>query len=87
MCFGRFGEPPWKKKAVFLAGGVGRFLLPFFGGFSGAAEVLAEKTFSFEKTEVGFAPTASKERPRRAAAMMPPVASPAGTLRGGFSVM
>lgn len=40
-----------------------------------------------KKTQVGFVPTASKERPRRVAAMMPPVASPAGTLRGGFGVM
>ena len=53
--------------------------------FLGAAEVGGKKLF--EKTEVGFVPTASKERPRRVAAMMPPVASPAGTLRGGFGVM
>lgn len=82
MCFGRFGEPPWKKKIVFFGGGVetvGRCL------FLGAAEVGGKKLF--EKTEVGFVPTASKERPRRVAAMMPPVASPAGTLRGGFGVM
>lgn len=67
-----------KKGSFFLGGGVETVGRCLFLGCCGSRR---------KKTEVGFVPTASKERPRRVAAMMPPVASPAGTLRGGFGVM